>query len=105
MRPQDIVARLGGDEFLVVFERGDGDLEVIVERLLVEVERPVGFGADEVKISASIGFTAVDTPEWTTSTFLRQADHALYQAKREGRRRMVWVPSSLAMASAPVNSS
>ncbi|MCP4087312.1 MAG: EAL domain-containing protein [Actinomycetia bacterium] len=96
MRPEDIVARLGGDEFLVVFERGDGDLEVIVERLLVEVERPVGFGADEVKISASIGITAVDTPEWTTSTFLRQADHALYQAKREGRRRMVWFDDQLA---------
>jgi predicted signal transduction protein with EAL and GGDEF domain len=96
MRPEDLVARLGGDEFLVVFERGDGDLEAITRRVLAEVERPVSFGKDEATISASIGVTVVDEPEWTASTLLRQADHALYEAKRTGRQRIVWFDDRLA---------
>jgi diguanylate cyclase (GGDEF)-like protein len=96
MRPEDMVARLGGDEFLVVFERGDADLHAITRRLLAEVERPIVIGADEALISASIGLTVVDEEGWTTSSLLREADHALYEAKRAGRQRVVWFDDRLA---------
>ncbi len=96
MRPEDVVARLGGDEFLIVFERGDGDLDAISRRVLAEVERPVSIDGDEATISASIGVTVVDEPEWTTAKLLRQADHALYEAKRTGRQRIVWFDDRLA---------
>ena len=96
MRPEDMVARLGGDEFLVVFERGEGDVDAIIRRVLAEVERPVKFGSDEALISASIGVILVEGDEWTTSTLLRQADHALYEAKRTGRQRVVWFDDRLA---------
>ncbi len=96
MRPEDVVARLGGDEFLVVLERGDVDLDVVSRRVLAEVERPIRLGTDEAAISASIGLTIVDDSEWTTSMLLRQADHALYEAKRTGRQRIVWFDDRLA---------
>jgi len=98
MRPGDIVARLGGDEFLIVFHRGEADLGVISRRVLADVERPIRFGVDEATISASIGVTVVaDDDDWTTSTLLRQADHALYEAKRTGRQRIVWFDEELAV--------
>ncbi len=96
MRPEDVVSRLGGDEFLVVFERGGADLHAISRRVLAEVERPIALGADEALISASIGLIVVDEVGWETAALLRRADHALYEAKRTGRQRIVWFDDRLA---------
>lgn len=96
MRPEDIVARLGGDEFLVVFESGGADVDEISRRVLAEVERPVKIGRDQAKISASIGLNVVVGNDWTASMLLREADHALYEAKRTGRQRIVQFDDRLA---------
>ncbi len=96
MRPEDVVARLGGDEFLVVFEQRDADLHEISRRVLTEVERPIDFGADEALISASIGLIVVEDDGCEVPELLRRADHALYEAKRTGRQRIVWFDDRLA---------
>lgn len=96
MRPDDIVARLGGDEFLVVFSHEGEDLDPITARVLSAVERPVVIGDDEASVSASIGVTVVESDDWSTSELLREADHALYEAKRAGRQRIVWFDDRLA---------
>jgi diguanylate cyclase (GGDEF)-like protein len=97
MRPGDIVARLGGDEFLVVFANDGVDVDVVTDRVLAAVDRPVAFGDDEANISASIGVKVVHEDDWSTSALLREADHALYEAKRMGRQRVVRFDEQLAV--------
>lgn len=96
MRPGDIVARLGGDEFLVVFGNDGADVDLVTDRLLAAVDRPIPFDGDEASISASIGVKVVDEDEWSAAALLREADHALYEAKRSGRERVVRFDADLA---------
>jgi diguanylate cyclase (GGDEF)-like protein/PAS domain S-box-containing protein len=89
LRPQDSAARLGGDEFAVLVENivTPYDLEVVAERILRELERPVEIFENTVHAAASIG-AAMAGPEHTSSDLLlRDADFAMYRAKQAGRGR------------------
>ena len=85
-REQDIVARTGGEEFLLILPGTDIDTAlVIAERLRMRVEQmqiePVGL------IQVSVGVSASSATNKSSEEVLRQADAALYQAKRLGRNR------------------
>ena len=89
LRPQDSAARLGGDEFAVLVENivTAYDLEVVAERILRELERPLDIFGHTVHAGASIG-AAMAGPEHTSSDLLlRDADFAMYRAKQAGRGR------------------
>jgi len=85
LRPGDRVARLGGDEFVVVL-RGASALgaEVVAERLLEAVRRPIEVQGRKVVITASVGICDAQ-PDADAETLLRDADVALYRAKDAGR--------------------
>jgi diguanylate cyclase (GGDEF)-like protein/PAS domain S-box-containing protein len=84
------VARVGGDEFVVVLHdahRADHP-ENVARRILDNLSAPlhlVGFG--EVRVGASIGM-AVAATGTTATELLRDADQAMYDAKRQGRDRL-----------------
>ncbi len=82
----DTPARLGGDEFaLLIEDRGGVDRAITVaERLLETLKAPVRLAGYDVAVLASVG-VAVATPEMTTSSLLRDADIAMYEAKRAGK--------------------
>ena len=89
LRPQDSAARLGGDEFAVLVENilSAGDLEIVANRVLREMERPFDIFGHFVQAGASIG-AALAVPEHTTSDLLiRDADFAMYRAKQAGGAR------------------
>ena len=89
-RAGDTVARLGGDEFALLAE----DMTVtqvtaVADRVLEALSgRPTEFSGHTTILGASIGI-AVAGPGETSETLLRNADLAMYQAKREGRSRHV----------------
>jgi diguanylate cyclase (GGDEF)-like protein len=85
LRPGDLVARLGGDEFVIVL-RGASALgaEVVAERLLEVVRRPIEVQGRKVVITASVGICDAQ-PDADAETILRDADVALYRAKDGGR--------------------
>lgn len=96
----DWVARYGGEEFLVVLpERGHEEARQVAERLRQLVgKNPVVVGANHITVTASFGvaeYANGDTP----ATLLGRADHVLYQAKAQGRNRvLVAAPPAMNLA-------
>lgn len=84
--PGDLVARLGGDEFAVLLEdRGGIDRAIdVAERVLGELRAPVQLGDVRAEVLASIGIAVAPSGTPTTSV-LRDADYAMYEAKRAGK--------------------
>ena len=83
-RQEDLVGRLGGDEFLVFIKGGirRERLEQRVDGLLSALERTPG-----PSITGSIGLTYVCNPDFEYDDYLRRADLALYESKRQGKNR------------------
>ncbi len=87
-RAADTVARLGGDEFAILIEHvagSDGRAELL-QRLEEAMTYPFVLGGNQLQVSASIG-VAVAAPGETADDLLRNADVAMYAAKRRGKGR------------------
>ncbi|MGH7628073.1 MAG: putative bifunctional diguanylate cyclase/phosphodiesterase [Gemmatimonadales bacterium] len=86
-RVTDTVARFGGDEFAILLEeRGAKDAGTLVERLGEAMEPPFLLGGNEVHVHVSIGIASASGAD-TADDLLRNADVAMYAAKRGGKRR------------------
>ena len=101
VREGDTAARLAGDEFLVLVEGAalDGGPELVAERLLEVLRVPYDMNAQvgrSLTVAASIGIAMGDCG--TAEELLRDADLALYEAKRAGRNRYVVFDSSMQTA-------
>ena len=91
LRSIDIFGRLGGEEFGIVLP--DCTLEAAVQRA-EELRTAIvglcsGEGSIEFPVSASFGVAATKASGYDLRQLLIDADGALYQAKREGRNRVV----------------
>jgi diguanylate cyclase (GGDEF)-like protein/PAS domain S-box-containing protein len=89
MRPADLVARLGGDEFTILVEgRFDiSEVSRIAERIQQKFSMPFNLLGHEVYSSASIGILHASDKHLTSEDVMRDADTAMYQAKRAGKAR------------------
>ena len=87
----DTVARLGGDEFVLLLEDIDREAtsETLVSRILESIARPFESPDGLLSLTASIGVTLYPQDLSPPDVLLRHADHALYQAKEDGRNRFV----------------
>ncbi len=87
-RPEDTIARLGGDEFGVLLEdlAGPDDAVTVAERVLAGLGMTFLIGGHEIGTNASIGI-ALATHGDTADQVLRDADAAMYAAKRAGKGR------------------
>ncbi len=96
VRSGDLAARLGGDEFALLLHPVDDPQQVerVAQRTLAAVESPVVIDGRRVQISASIGL-AVNTDTRDPQQLLRQADLAMYDAKRRGSGLHRWFSSEL----------
>jgi len=90
LREGDTLARIGGDEFVAVLaDLADITASVpILDRLLAAAAQPVQAGNDVLQVSASLGITFFpQAADIDADQLLRQADHAMYQAKVAGKNR------------------
>jgi diguanylate cyclase (GGDEF)-like protein/PAS domain S-box-containing protein len=89
LKSGDTLARFGGDEFAVLLEDGDvaHAAEAVAQRMQDALREPFRVGEEDVPVHVSIGIAVgragVDTP----SGLLRNADLAMYVAKRNGKAR------------------
>jgi diguanylate cyclase (GGDEF)-like protein len=83
----NIVARFGGDEFVVLINELNSEAEVqrIAERLLNTLVPHYTIGNREVHSTASIGIVTSDQRMESAEAVIRNADVAMYEAKRSGR--------------------
>jgi diguanylate cyclase (GGDEF)-like protein len=95
LREGDTVARLGGDEYVVVLEDlSDLDIETaaqaeaIANKILSVLNRPYSLDSQEYHNTSSIGVTLFNNHETAVEELLRQADIAMYQAKKAGRNTL-----------------
>ncbi len=90
VRGGDLVARLGGDEFCVLCEliTGEDEMRELGERIVGAVSTPLRIHGRDVEIGTSIGIAVDVRGEQTLGNLVRDADVALYHAKRGGKGRV-----------------
>jgi diguanylate cyclase (GGDEF)-like protein len=89
LRPGDTLARLSGDEFVILCEDLTGRVEVdaIAARIGAALAESFGLSSGDVHTSASIGIALAGRGDHLPEELLRDADLAMYQAKRKGGAR------------------
>lgn len=89
--PDTTLARLGGDEFSILLDDIRDPIEAVrvAERVQVELRSPFRLNQEEITISASIGIASSASPHTKAEDLVRDAELAMYRAKREGKARCV----------------
>ncbi len=92
VREPDTLARMGGDEFMVVINevRDDGIAHSIAERVRTALHRPFHVADHELYVTASLGIALYPRDGADVSTLRRNADAAMYEAKRSGKDRVLF---------------
>lgn len=87
VRESDVISRLGGDEFSIIFTELNDSLRVdrVTQDIIEALRKPFQLDVDQVYISASVGITLYPNDADDTSTLLKNADQAMYLAKKSGR--------------------
>jgi diguanylate cyclase (GGDEF)-like protein/PAS domain S-box-containing protein len=95
IREGDTVARLGGDEFIILLEELSGDVlsaatqvEAISYKILTLLNQPYYFQHNEYRNGSSIGIVLFSDHQQSPEELLKQADIAMYQAKKSGRNTL-----------------
>jgi diguanylate cyclase (GGDEF)-like protein len=90
LREEDTIARLGGDEFIILvsgmktLEEAAVTASSVAEKLIADISHPILLGNQSIRISASIGIATYPTDGEDAEMLLRNADSAMYRAKRDG---------------------
>jgi diguanylate cyclase len=80
------IGRLGGDEFIVLLPtiRGADDASAVAARLIADLQAPMRLGLHTLVVTPSVGISLYPSDGVDVDTLLRNADLAMYFAKRKG---------------------
>lgn len=97
MREEDTVARVGGDEFVFVLPDIGSvvHVELVAQKILDAIARPVSIGEHEISLSGSIGIALYPNDGDNTESMVKNADIAMYKAKERGRNNYQFFSESL----------
>ncbi|MFP4207857.1 MAG: EAL domain-containing protein [Wenzhouxiangella sp.] len=98
LRETDTVARPGGDEFVAILTglKSETDPDQLLRRLLQRMEAPIRLEQGPAQVGLSIGVTLYpQAGEPEADQLLRQADQAMFEAKRKGRNTVCYFDTEL----------
>lgn len=101
IEPGDTLARYNGDEFLLLLPSlmHVDDAQVVAERILTTLSQPFSIDSETVYLTASIGIAEGEFSNPILARephmLIRQADMAMYQAKKGGRNTVHWYSSEI----------
>jgi diguanylate cyclase (GGDEF)-like protein len=92
-----VIARLAGDEFIVLLPRtsGPGEAQKVSDRILKSLSEPFVIAMQELYVSASIGIAMYPEDGETAGELLKNADIAMYHAKKLGRNNFQYYSKKL----------
>lgn len=94
LRSTDILCRYGGDEFIIIIDELENDfnnVKKVADRIIGAIREPLSIDGMDFEIGASIGITEMDAAHCGIETYIRQADQAMYSAKKiGGNQYRVW---------------
>jgi len=86
VREQDTVARLGGDEFVIVLgQAGADEAAQVAEKVIESVSRPFAIEGQPARVTVSVGIGLYPEHGDDAEALMKNADLALYEAKRSGK--------------------
>jgi diguanylate cyclase (GGDEF)-like protein/PAS domain S-box-containing protein len=90
LKPQDMLARLGGDQYglLLLSEREPDRITAFADNMRRALRAPITFNDREILLTASIGLALVGDEAQRKEEFLKDAELAMYHAKRMGGDRI-----------------
>jgi diguanylate cyclase (GGDEF)-like protein/PAS domain S-box-containing protein len=90
LKPQDTLARLGGDQFALILlsEKEPARIVAFTETLRRTLRAPIAFNDREIFLTASIGLALAEQQPHRTEEVLKDAELAMYHAKRIGGDRI-----------------
>lgn len=90
VRKEDTIARLGGDEFAILLPNVNGQdgADVVARHILEEITKPITIKGSELIITSSIGITLCPDDGANYEELLKNADMAMYRAKKAGRNNI-----------------
>ncbi len=85
LRQKDTLARFGGDELAILVEDVESPTDAgrMAERIIEELRKPFYLNGHEIFTSTSIGISLRDSADVSVDEMLRNADTAMYHAKRK----------------------
>ena len=88
--PQDTLGRVGGDQFalLLLSQSSPSELAMLAEQVRRSLRAPINIAGQEIVLTASIGIALYDGPDEDPAELLREAEIAMYRAKRAGPDRI-----------------
>lgn len=93
-REEDIVSRIGGDEFLILISNlGFDEAEakkrtmLIAEKLITSISSPMEIANNTLNIGCSIGVRILRFEDSSSEMVIKDADQAMYNAKKQGKGR------------------
>ena len=97
VRETDTVSRLGGDEFTILLSEtgSERDVAAIASNLVQSSEIPLDVDGRKIYLTASVGIARYPNDARDVDMLVKNADVAMYRAKREGRNRYCFFTSEL----------
>ncbi|MBA3029291.1 MAG: PAS domain S-box protein [Desulfobacteraceae bacterium] len=97
LRAVDVVARLGGDEFVILIEELSdlNQIEIVANKILSTVLKPVTLMNEECRVTASIGISVFPKDAQDEQSLMKNADLAMYLAKEEGKNNYQFYASDI----------
>jgi diguanylate cyclase (GGDEF)-like protein len=94
LRSSDLLARWGGEEFIVLLPGTRLEEALGAAQRMQEGIAHASLGAEELRVTVSIGVAAFQPTLHDLDDLLSQADNALYRAKAEGKNRIEMVSAA-----------